>query len=112
MKSGINYTIVKSSLKCDCEPYRDVKTYKAWQAEGEQVVKGEKGIRVTTYIEFDSTGRKPDDPDYEPDAKRPWHAYVFCRHQLESFKKTGKVAEAKPKPAPDKMYPVAEYVME
>lgn len=107
--SSANYMIVKSSLKCDCEPYEDVKTYKAWQAEGEQVAKGSKGIDVLTYVKVE---KKNDQGEVVEEYTRPWHAYVFCRHQLESFKKTGKVAEAKPKPQPDEMYPVADYVMQ
>lgn len=103
--SSANYTIVKASLKCECEPYEDVKTYKAWQAENEQVAKGEKGITVTTYVDVENE-------DGEVEYTRPWHAYVFCRHQLESYKKTGELSEAKPKPQPDEMYPVADYVMQ
>ena len=80
--SPINYAIVKKSLKCTCEPYDDVKTYKGWKSEGHQVKKGAKGIHLMTFLEIeekDKQGRETGES-----YTRPWHSYVFCKHQLAS----------------------------
>jgi len=75
MASAYNYALVKSQLKCDCEPYTQVKTYKAWKAEGKQVARGSKGIDTITYLDYQ-------DEETGEDKTRPWHAYVFCECQL------------------------------
>ncbi len=61
----------------DIEPRENVLTYRAWQAKGRQVCKGEKSVKISTYIPIDAkldpaTGRV-----IEPASSRPWTAAVF-----------------------------------
>ena len=46
--SVANAATVMAERGCGCEPYVDVFTYKRWQAQGFQVQKGEKSIRIPT----------------------------------------------------------------
>ena len=55
----------------DIEPRVNVFTYHAWRAKGRQVRKGEKGIRVVTFIPT------TDKATGETTGKRPWSATVF-----------------------------------
>src|ERR1700752_4708835 len=41
-----NAVTLKRSLPCGCEPYIDVFTYRRWKAQGFQVLRGEKAIRL------------------------------------------------------------------
>lgn len=52
--STANYTAIiegfgERGIK-DIRPRENVLTYRAWQAQGRQVRKGEKGVKVTTWI--------------------------------------------------------------
>jgi len=40
----------------DIRPRENVLTYKAWQALGRQVKKGEKGVPITTWIQVEKNG--------------------------------------------------------
>lgn len=80
--SPTNYAIVKASLKCNCEPYEDVKTYQGWKKEGHQIAKGQKGIRVMTYVDVNDKNEKSEKT--ENTHTMPWRSYVFCKHQLVS----------------------------
>ena len=75
-----NAAIVAEAFPCGCEAYVDVFTYRRWQAQGFQVQKGEKSVRVTTWIPIkhtdETTGEK------KVVGKRPKVAAVFCRHQV------------------------------
>ena len=62
---------------CDCKPYEDWFTYNRWQALGFQVHRGEKGIKLTTFVPI----RDKDGND--TGQTRPWHTTVFCRHQVK-----------------------------
>ena len=62
----------------ECEAYRDWFTYGRWNAQGEQVEKGQHGTRITIIHE---TADKEKDGDITP-TKIPGHATVFCRHQI------------------------------
>jgi|TARA_Y100000310_G_scaffold42913_1_gene40079 hypothetical protein len=75
-----NAVAVKSLLQCGCEPYEDVYTYRRWKAQGFQVVKGEKAIRIPQVRTVDR-----EDPDTgEISQRRLFHtAAVFCRHQVK-----------------------------
>lgn len=64
-------------------PRVDVFTYRAWQAAGRQVRRGEHGVRLTVWIPRDATAaeRKRD-----PEAKgtmMPWHTTVFHISQTD-----------------------------
>ncbi len=68
----------------DVEPRVNVLTYRAWQAKGRQVCKGEKSVRISTYIpipaKLDSTTGKV----LEPASSRPWTAAVFHVSQTKA----------------------------
>jgi hypothetical protein len=64
---------------CDCRAYRDWFTYRRWSAQGEQVQKGEKGTRLTTYGETEKEDPKTGAVKTET---RPFKTYVFCRCQV------------------------------
>jgi hypothetical protein len=75
--SQTNALIVESSFACDCQAYEDVFTYRRWLAQGMQVQRGEKAIKITTYrpIMDEDTG--------EVVGRAPTTSAVFCRHQVK-----------------------------
>ena len=77
-----NAAIVAETFLCGCEAYRDVFTYRRWQAQGFQVQKGEKSARIQTWIPV----KKTDEVTGEKRVvgKRPKVAAVFCRHQVKA----------------------------
>ena len=76
-RSPVNATIVVRTLKCGCKPYEDVFTYNRWRAQGWQVQRGQKAIKLPIIIE-----KEGDDGELK---KRFWTAAVFCRHQVQSI---------------------------
>ena len=58
-------------------PRVNVFTYKAWRAKGMQVRKGEKGVRVITYLPTEKKIKKADGTTKTEVGKRPWRATVF-----------------------------------
>ena len=95
--SAINATLVQSARACGCEAYKDVFTYKRWQAQGFQVRKGEKGTRIETYAPI--TKENKETGEREVVGSRPWISTVFCRCQVDA--KDAPTPEVKPieKPA-------------
>lgn len=77
--SVANYLRIKAALKCQCEPYDSVFTYARWSAQGYQVQRGEKGIKIFTMI---PTTREKADGTVVTSA-RPWTAVVFCKCQVK-----------------------------
>ena len=77
--SVANAVTVKESLSCGCEPYVDVFTFKRWQAQGFQVQRGEKAIRLPIVYQ-----RREKDPKTgeEVTTKRTGRSAVFCRCQV------------------------------
>ena len=74
-----NAVTVTTALECGCEPYVDVYTYRRWLAQGMQVSKGQKAIRLpqvrTVDVENKRTG--------EMESRKLFHtSAVFCRHQV------------------------------
>lgn len=61
----------------DIHPRQNVLTFNAWKAIGRYVRKGEKGVKVVTYIETTDkeTGEKK---------RRPWSTTVFHVSQTEA----------------------------
>ncbi len=49
--SMANYSALKMSLPCGCEPYKDVFTFNRWRAQGFQVCKGSKAVKLPLVIE-------------------------------------------------------------
>lgn len=77
-KSESSYQQVKSQLSCDCEPYEDVFTYGRWKALGQQVQKGERSIKLQTWIPIVD---KDENGDPVTTGVRPKTASLFCRCQ-------------------------------
>ena len=76
--STANAAAVMAALGCGCKPYMDVFTYNRWRAQGRQVAKGEKAIRLplVTMVVRQAKGE-------EPETRRMLtSSAVFCRHQL------------------------------
>ena len=65
------------------EPRVNVLTYRAWQAKGRQVCKGEKSVRIAVYIPIDE---KRDDNGVvtRKAGARPWASAVFHVSQTKA----------------------------
>ena len=76
--SRINEAIVVNEFAgrgITATPRIDVFTYGAWRAKGRQVQKGEKGVKLTTWIVCKKKGASESDPDSK--YKRPKTVAVF-----------------------------------
>ncbi len=83
--SAANASQVQARLSCGCEPYKDVFTYNRWRAQGYQVMRGQKAVKLPIIIEKEEDGEVK---------KRFWTAAVFCRHQVKA------IGAPEPAPAP------------
>ena len=79
--SVANAATVESSLQCSCEAYTDVFTYNRWKAQGFQVMKGEKAIRIPTI----RTIKKENEEGEETTRSMKRTSYVFCRCQVQEI---------------------------
>ena len=79
--SVANAVAVKQALPCGCEPYVDVFTYKRWKAQGFQVQRGEKAIRLP--LIYLRTRADPETGD-ERQERRMGRSAVFCRCQVKA----------------------------
>jgi hypothetical protein len=89
--SVANAVAVKQSLPCGCEPYRDVFTYLRWKAQGFQVQRGQKAIKLPLVY-----GRTESDPETGEarTVRRVGRSAVFCRCQVKAIGPNGeRVAE-------------------
>ncbi len=77
--SAENATTVVTSLDCGCEPYVDVFTYNRWKAQGFQVQRGMKSIRIPVY----GTSQGEDDGEAVTNRYRTI-GRVFCKCQVEA----------------------------
>lgn len=80
------HNAVKAELACHegtCRAYEDIFTFARWRAQGFAVRKGEKGTKITTFVEIKA---KDDDGGESITAKRRKTAVVFCRHQVRPVK--------------------------
>ena len=66
------------------EPRENVLTYRAWQAKGRQVCKGEKSVRISTYIPIPEKLDAATGKVLEPASSRPWLASVFHVSQTKA----------------------------
>lgn len=80
-KSLANAAYIRGQLACDCEPYADVFTYRRWQAQGQQVRRGEKGIKIPVVKTVE--GADDDDAPRKRDRRILGSASVFCRCQVD-----------------------------
>lgn len=78
--SVANAVMVKAVLPCGCEPYEDVFTYRRWQAQGYQVERGSKAIKIPTVRTVDHENKLTG----EIEQRKLFHtSAVFCRHQVK-----------------------------
>lgn len=75
-----NAVTVKQSLPCRCEPYVDVFTYRRWKAQGLQVQRGEKALRLPLIY---SCTEKDAATGEERTETRRGRSAVFCRCQVK-----------------------------
>ncbi len=80
--SVANSVAVLQALDCGCQPYRDVYTYRRWKAQGFQVQRGEKAIRLPLIY-----SRVETDPDTgeQHTRRRMGRSAVFCRCQVKAI---------------------------
>lgn len=79
--SVANASLVKHSLTCGCEPYLDVFTYNRWKAQGFQVQRGEKAIKIPVIKTVDTEDK---DTGERVTKKIAGSGAVFCRHQVKA----------------------------
>lgn len=60
-----NAALIQAALTCDCQPYVDTFTYERWKAQGMQVQRGQKGIKIGVLREV------PDRDDPEKNEAHP-----------------------------------------
>lgn len=86
-----SYVQVDAQLSCDCKPYDDVYTFKRWIAQGFCVRKGEKAIKLQTFVEGKRSAPDAGDSDAEVrrEGERPYLVArtlsVFCRCQVKEL---------------------------
>ena len=68
----------------EIEPRENVLTYRAWQAKGRQVCKGEKSVKISTFIPIDAKIDPATGKVLEPASSRPWTAAVFHVSQTKA----------------------------
>ena len=64
---------------CTCQPYESWHTYRQWKDLGMQVMKGEHGCAVMTFVKVE----KEDGTSHS----KPWFAVVFCACQVQPMEK-------------------------
>jgi len=84
--SVANAVTVKQALPCGCEPYRDVFTYRRWKAQGFQVQRGERAIRLPLVYSCEATEAETGEIRSE---RRLGRSAVFCRHQVKQVATLG-----------------------
>ena len=77
--SVANAVTLKEALPCGCEPYVDVFTYRRWKAQGFQVQRGEKAVKLP--LIYQRTEKDPDTGE-ETVSRRMGRSAVFCRCQV------------------------------
>ena len=76
----------------DVRPRENVFTYRAWQHVGRQVLKGEKGVQVTTWIPCSRKERTADGSEKTVEFCRPKTATVFHVSQTKAIEWDGRDA--------------------
>ena len=74
-----NAASVMTALSCGCQPYQDVFTYNRWRAQGFQVQRGQKAIKLPVIITREVEGQDSEEARY---IKLLRTTAVFCRHQV------------------------------
>jgi phospholipid N-methyltransferase len=92
-QSMINYPAIiqgfieKGIAIHDIKPRENVFTYHAWRAVGRQVKKGEKGVKVITWIDTEKQIKDENGNNKTEYGKRPWTTTVFHVSQTEIIDK-------------------------
>ncbi len=79
--SVANAVRVTEALPCGCEPYVDVFTYKRWQAQGFQVQRGQRAVKLPL---IRVVTRSDPDTGEEKSRRVMGRSAVFCRCQVRS----------------------------
>ena len=66
------------------EPRENVLTYRAWQAKGRQVCRGEQSVKISTFIPVPAKLDAVTGEILEPASSRPWTAAVFHVSQTKA----------------------------
>ncbi len=75
----------KGIPESEIRPRENVFTYRAWRALGRQVKRGERGVRVVTYIPVEEKRNATTGEIVRPAGKRPWTATVFHVSQTRAI---------------------------
>jgi hypothetical protein len=75
---------------CTCEPYADVFTFNRWKALGQSVKKGERALRIASFVPVRGAetgeGEDGEQGDAPKPKLRPINLILFCRCQVEKSK--------------------------
>lgn len=88
-QSWLNYATIidgftaKGIAADDILPRVNVFTYRAWQAKGRQVRKGEHGVKVLTWVPM--TKKDDDTGESKPIGRKPRNATVFHISQTDAM---------------------------
>jgi len=77
--------LAKGIPEQDIRPRENVLTFHAWKALGRVVRKGEKGVKVTTWIPIDKMQTDEDGMEIVTTSRRPKTAVVFHVSQTKSL---------------------------
>ena len=77
--SVTNAATAETALGCGCKAYRDIFTYNRWKAQGMQVQRGQKSVKLPTLHNVEQS-------DSETGETTQYKVFgtsnVFCRHQV------------------------------
>ena len=68
----------------EIEPRENVLTYRAWQAKGRQVCRGERSVKISTYIPIEEKRDPVTGKVTRAAGSRPWTAAVFHVSQTKA----------------------------
>jgi hypothetical protein len=89
-----NATTAESALDCGCKAYVDVYTYNRWQAQGFQVKRGQRAVRLPMVKDVEREAENG-----ETKTRRIFtSSSVFCRHQVEPIQATAEPTPTPPTP--------------
>lgn len=84
--SPANMIILRACLRCDCSPYQDVFTYNRWKAQGYQVRRGEKSIKLPLVKDIVT---EDEESETVTTHRILGASFVFCRCQVDKNNKEG-----------------------
>jgi hypothetical protein len=91
-----NASIAESALDCGCKAYEAIFTYNRWKAQGYQVKRGQKAVRLPMVKDVEREAENG-----ESKTKRIFTtSSVFCRHQVEPIQTTAEPTPPAPAPLP------------